>query len=400
MAELIRQKHEQAEALVAESGFDVWLTFVRETSGGGDPVLPFLLDGGLTWISALMVSRAGERIAVVGNYDADPLIASGHWTKVVPYVQSIREPLLNELERICGERPRIAANYSTDDVKSDGLTHGMYLLLRSLLAGTRFDDALVSAEDVTMRLRGQKTDEEIRRLRRAIDETERLFVEASDLMRVGVTERAIYDRIQTKMDAHGFGYGWDRAGNPIVNTGPDSMIGHGVPSSTLTIQPGHLVHIDLGVVTEGYSSDIQRCWYMPEPGETSLPEDVARGLEAVNAAIGAGAAHLKPGVEGWVVDAAARATLVGYGYDEYLHALGHQVGRMAHDGGAILGPRWERYGRTPDLPVREREVYTLELGVTLPRRGYLGIEEMVVVTDDGCEFLTSRQLSIPLLRPT
>jgi Xaa-Pro aminopeptidase len=70
------------------------------------------------------------------------------------------------------------------------------------------------------------------------------------------------------------------------------------------------------------------------------------------------------------------------------------VGRVAHDGGAILGPRWERYGSTPTVPVHEGEVYTLELGVDLPGRGYLGIEEIVVVTSVGCEFLSNRQMEV------
>ena len=59
MMRLTRQKLEQAKALVAESETDVWLTFVRETAGGGDPVLPLIVESGLTWQSALMVSRSG-----------------------------------------------------------------------------------------------------------------------------------------------------------------------------------------------------------------------------------------------------------------------------------------------------------------------------------------------------
>jgi Xaa-Pro aminopeptidase len=73
------------------------------------------------------------------------------------------------------------------------------------------------------------------------------------------------------------------------------------------------------------------------------------------------------------------------------------VGRIAHDGGAVLGPRWERYGRTPCIPIEADEVYTLELGITVPGRGYLGLEEMVRVTPDGLDWLTTPQTSVPLL---
>jgi Xaa-Pro aminopeptidase len=195
------------------------------------------------------------------------------------------------------------------------------------------------------------------------------------------------------MAQHNLGYAWDPAGDPIVNSGPDSMVGHGLPSPEITIQPGHVFHVDLGVKKDGYCSDIQRSWFVGK----EVPPDVEQAAQAVNRAIDAGAAVLKPGVEGWRVDAAARASIVASGHPEYMHALGHQVGQMAHDGGTVLAPQWPRYGKTPFGEVREDEVYTLELGVFLDGRGYLGIEDMVVVRPGGPEFLTVRQTSVPCL---
>lgn len=396
------EKLQQAAAIIAEAGIDVWLTFVRETADGGDPVLPLILDGGLTWQSALMVSKTGTRVAVVGNYDADPLKASGNWHEVIPYVQSIREPLIEALNRLIPTdtpAPKIAVNYSMNDPKADGLSYGMYLLLREYLKGTRFEHSLVSAELVVVALRSRKTAAEIACMRCAIAETERLFEEVSRFARQGMTEREIYDFIQARMTERGLGYGWDKKGNPIVNSGPDSMAGHGVPSNTIRIEPGHIFHIDLGVIKDHYSSDIQRCWYVPHPGETGVPDDIQRALDAVNGTISAGAAVLRPGVEGWQVDESARNFIRSAGYPEYMHALGHQVGRVAHDGGAILGPRWERYRTTPMMRVERDHVYTLELGVFVEGRGYLGIEEMVRVTDTGIEWLTQRQEKMLILHP-
>jgi Xaa-Pro aminopeptidase len=400
MQTLTRLKLEQASRLVAESGLDAWIIFVRETVAGGDPVLPLILTGGLTWQSALLVGRSGARVAVVGNFDADPLCATGDWDEVVPYVQSIREPLLRVLERLAppGDgRPRIGVNYSIDDPHADGLTHGMFLRLASYLEGTRFAGALESAAQVAAALRSRKIPEEVARVRRAIAATERIFAEIPDFAREGRSEREIYDLVQGQIDRRGFGYGWDRAGNPIVNSGPDSMIGHGVPSASIAVAPGHVVHLDLGVAVDGYSSDLQRCWYVPRGGEERLPEALRAAQAAVAGAIEAAAGALRPGVAGWQVDAAARAYLTGRGYPEYLHATGHQVGRLAHDGGGILGPRWERYGRMPELPVQEDQIYTLELGVTVPDHGYVGFEEMVLVTAGGCEWLSTPQREIPLI---
>lgn len=399
MSQLTREKLAQAAGLVRDAGVHVWLTFVRETGEGSDPVFPFLCESGLVWISALMVGRDGQKVAIVGNYDADPLRHAGDWDEVIPYVQGIRDPLLARLESWIpsDETPRIAVNFSLDDDKADGLTHGLFRLLEQHFAGTRFAGSLESAQSIVSTLRGIKTPEEVRRLRSAISATDAIYASIPSRLRIGLDERSLYDDIQGEIDRNGWGYGWSRAGNPIVNFGPDSMIGHGVPSAEIKLQPGHLVHLDLGIIVEDYSSDIQRCWYVAEAGETSLPADLESALTAVNAAISAGAEILKPGVAGYEVDAAARASLVASRYPEYLHALGHQVGRVAHDGGTLLGPGWERYGRLPELPVQSGEIYTLELGITVPGRGYLGLEEMVRVTEDGIEWLTERQLTIPVL---
>ena len=83
------------------------------------------------------------------------------------------------------------------------------------------------------------------------------------------------------------------------------------------------------------------------------------------------------------------------GYEEYLHALGHGLGRACHDGGTLLGPRWERYGDSPEGLVEVGNVFTLELGIQT-EAGYVGLEEDVLVTEDGCVFLSSfqRQLMV------
>ena len=184
---------------------------------------------------------------------------------------------------------------------------------------------------------------------------------------------------------------------PIVNTGPDSLIGHGIPSS-LAIAAGHVLHIDFGISRDEYCSDLQRCWYVPRQAETEPPPEVRRAFDTVVKAISNAAAILKPGVACWEVDAAARKTVVDAGYPEYQHATGHQVGRAAHDGGGVLGPRWERYGRLPYRAVETGNVFTLELGIEkVHHSGYIGLEEMVLVTEEGCAFLSGPQTVLPLL---
>ena len=101
--------------------------------------------------------------------------------------------------------------------------------------------------------------------------------------------------------------------------------------------------------------------------------------------------------EGWRVDEAARRVITEGGFSEYQHATGHHVGRAAHDGGGVLGPRWERYGDAPMYAVEPGNVVTLELGVEDTGCGYVGLEEMVVVTEDGCEWLSTPQTELWVL---
>ncbi len=72
---------------------------------------------------------------------------------------------------------------------------------------------------------------------------------------------------------------------------------------------------------------------------------------------------------------------VNAGYEEFMHAFGHHVGRKVHDGGSVLGPHWEKYGDLPDQRVEPNSIYAIELGVLVPGHGYIGVEENVLVTE-------------------
>jgi len=84
-----------------------------------------------------------------------------------------------------------------------------------------------------------------------------------------------------------------------------------------------------------------------------------------------------------------RNYIVSRGYKEFKHALGHQVGTEAHDGGTLIGPLWERYGDIPKGKLEVNQVYTLEPSIKTKNFGWVSLEEDIVVTKDGCEFLVS-----------
>jgi Xaa-Pro aminopeptidase len=156
--------------------------------------------------------------------------------------------------------------------------------------------------------------------------------------------------------------------------------------------------MDFGINYKGYCSDLQRTWYVLKEGETEAPAEVMKGFNVIKESIQLAAKEIKPGKEGWEIDNVARSYIVEHGYEEYPHGLGHQVGRAAHDGGALLGPKWERYGNLPYLKLEKDNVFTIEPRLTIKGYGIATIEEEVVITEDGCEFLSPPQKEIYLIK--
>jgi len=391
---LLHEKADQAQALLAETGLDCWMIFARETGERPDPGVELVVGCDVTWNSAFLFGRGGERIAIVGRYDAAGIRASAVFGEVIGYDEGITQPLLAALGQLA---PRtIGLNYSADDTTADGLTHGMWLLLNDILHDTPYAARLASAAPLLAKLRARKSAAEVERIRAAIAVTQEIVALTTARIQPGMSETQIAAFIHDQFRSRGLPSAWSWDACPIVNSGPESEPGHGAPRDDILVQPGHLVHIDLGVKHEAYCSDLQRMWYVRRPGEDGVPPAIQRAFATVVQAIEASAAALKPGVRGYEVDEVAREVVVDAGYEEYKHALGHGLGRACHDGGTLLGPRWERYGATPQGIVEAGNIFTLELGVAT-EAGYIGLEEDVLVTEDGCVFLSSFQRELMVI---
>ena len=390
---LVQEKLDQAVEILREQDVDLWLTFVRETSLTNDPCLDLIAGVYSAWQGAFLVSATGERVAIVGRFDASPVADIGAYD-VIAYDESIRPALGETVERLA---PRsIALNYSESDPAADGLTHGLWRVLQETFAGTAFADHFTSSEAIVNALRGRKSPEEIERIRSASRETEEIFDVVTNALRPALSELEIAAAMHAEVERRGLGYAWGRDHCPAVNAGPDKDVGHSPPGEHRT-RRGELLHVDFGVSRADYCSDLQRVWYFLEEGETSAPDDILRAWGALWASVDAGVAVLRAGARGWEVDAAARESLVAAGYPEPMYALGHQLGRAAHDGGTVLAPRWDRYGAAPFGVVEEGNVFTLEYGTPVPGRGYIGLEEDVVVTAAGIEWLSTPQRELWLV---
>jgi len=392
---LVGEKVGQAKQILRELELDCWITFVRESQINGDPVLPFLVTADLTWHSAFIVAASGETTAIVGAYDAKTVEEIGAWDRVEGYVQGVKQPLQETLRRL--DARSIAVNYSEGSEICDGITHGMYLTLRGILDEIGLAERIVSAERVVSALRERKSPLELEQTRRAIAETEAIFERVAAHIRPGITEQEIAAFMKSAVEERGLELAWEETVCPAVFTGPDTAGAHYAPSER-TVEPGHVLNMDFGVRVGGYCSDMQRTFYVLDEGESEAPPEVQRGFETIVRAVENSRRAMRPGVPGREIDAVARRIVTEAGYEEFPHGLGHQVGRFSHDGTALLGPEWEKYAHKPLQPLEQGMVFTIEPRLPVAERGVVTIEEMVVVTADGAEYLSTPQKELLLIR--
>jgi Xaa-Pro aminopeptidase len=393
--DIIKEKIIQAIEILSEKNIDMWLTFVRETKVSKDPMIDMIVGEHSTWQSAFIINKDGDTAAIVGSIEEENIKKSDIYKYVVGYVQSVKEPLLKYLEL---KRPKnIALNYSKNSVLADGLTYGMYQLLTEYLKETPYSENLISSEEIISALRGRKSQTEISIMKEAINETLKIFNEVREFIKPGKTELDVANFVNSKLKERNFQPAWDAETCPAVFTGPNPSSAHSGPTDRV-IEKGHVVSMDFGIKYKGYCSDLQRCWYVLKDNESKAPAPVQKGFEVIRDAIQKVADAIEPGVMGVEMDDIARNYIVKSGYPEYPHGLGHQVGREVHDGGAGLFPRWERYGQTPFMRLEAGQIFTIEPRLPVEGYGVVTIEEEVLITENGCEFLSTPQKELMLIR--
>lgn len=161
----------------------------------------------------------------------------------------------------------------------------------------------------------------------------------------------------------------------IIASGPRSALPHG-RASQATIPAQGFVVCDFGVILSGYCSDMTRTVHMGQPSS-----DARRMYQAVKQAQEASVAAVQPGVSVSKVDGSARNLLKNSGLARYFtHSTGHGVGLEIHESPRIAAGQKQTLGCGM--------VITIEPGIYIPKTGGVRIEDMVVVTDLGCEVLT------------
>jgi Xaa-Pro aminopeptidase len=222
-------------------------------------------------------------------------------------------------------------------------------------------------------LRVVKDADEIQLIRTAIRTAERVFASIRAQWDPRLTERDVADEIERlcrKLGGEGCSF------PPIVAVGPRAALPHATPGQSL-IGSSNFVLIDWGCRRDGYCSDLTRVLM-----NSTIPPKFSGVYETVLAAQRAAIESIKPGVLASEVDRVAREVIEGAGMGEqFTHGLGHGMGLDIHEA--------PRLGRNQEIPLQPGMVITVEPGIYFPQWGGVRIEDDVLVTDLGCEVLST-----------
>jgi Xaa-Pro aminopeptidase len=235
---------------------------------------------------------------------------------------------------------------------------------------------LFTDEGMIAKLRRKKAADEVKTIEKSQRLNEKIFNAAVDYLRQGgpgcCTEKEFAGLLEVIMIKEGVKPSFE----PIVAHGPNASLPHYHPGD-VTIGKG-MTLIDMGVVLDGYCSDMTRMIYLGKPGTK-----FERIHEAVRSAKNAAIKMIKPGADAKKVNAKATKVLEKEKlHKRFTHGLGHGVGLNIHE-----APRLS--GNSSDT-LQQGDVVTVEPGVYWPGWGGIRIEDMVVVTKTGHKNLTKQ----------
>ena len=305
-------------------------------------------DGQLDVVSSPLEAQSAEEAA-----KADPSV------RVHRAERDAVEPLVTKL---LGGAKRVGLNYSE-------LTHAWFERLHKTVPGITW----VDTSEAIRKARSTKDAHEIERLRRAAEIGSTVGREIPSLLKTGITELELASEIEYRMNKHGAS---GRSFATIVAFGPHGAEPHYAPGGT-KLTPGNSIVCDYGAFHRRYASDITRSFrFGPTDAEMrDVHETVERAQQAALAAI-------RPGAPAKDVHNAAAAVIDGSPYKgRLIHGVGHSIGLAVHDG-------WH-YGPKAEDPILEGMVFTVEPGIYLPGKGGVRIEDDIVVTKHGYEFLST-----------
>ena len=389
---VIEDKYAQVTQILREKNIGLWLLMGRETVDVCDPGLRLVLPTNIMGVSAFFFTPDGRRRALVRKKDVGTVQAVNVFDEVVGYGDDFDERLRATIEAI--DPNVIDVNVDLYDALTDGLTAGLYLRLLRDLEGTPYAGRISLGEAIRA-IRGRKAPGEIAQQREVLKLLNQVCAELQDWVKVGqTTEEDVYDYCQAFMKRHGLVGSWENSCCPLVHAGARSNQGLVHPGRN-PILPGDTFHLSFGAKKNGYATDFQRIWYVLKPGEREAPEEVRHAFESIRGTIETVRTAMRPGIEGRQVDDIASSAMAQAGF--VTHGCGHAVGMALHDGCFQLCQDTPVLGDLPARRLEEGNVFTLEFFCDTPC-GVVAMEEMIVLTDHGGEYVYKPQTELWMLK--
>lgn len=333
-----------------------------------DPMSIFYLTGFRSnpheRLLAVMVFSETDPLLICPSMEVREAISSGWNGEVLGY-----EDHQNPWDRIKKAiEDRSLTGTLTIGIESHHLTYARTNELQQVASAVIF----TNLEPSLNKLRTIKDKSEIEKLQQAAQMADYAVEVGASLIKKGKSEQAIIAEIEYSLKKRGIS---EMSFSTMVLAGDKTASPHGKPGER-QIREGDFVLFDLGVVVEGYCSDITRTFVYKHASEEQ-EAIYYTVLEAEEAAIN----QAQPGMRIGDLDLVARSIIHEKGYGDYFtHRLGHGLGLSVHEAPSMSHDNEER--------LKEGMVFTIEPGIYVPEIGGVRIEDDIVLTSEGAKALT------------
>lgn len=317
---------------------------------------------GFNGSAGLACCIGGDSFLIVDGRYTDQASSQSRHCRVVPAPESLHKTLRETLQQCLAG----ASSTSAIGLETAFVSHDFFKLVESW--GLRVDWR--AAGDPVGNLRSVKDPQEIEILRAAFARSQSALQQALEIIRPGMGEIEIAGRLELELRLQGAEF---FSFETIAVCGPRTALPHGRPGSELWQREDPLL-LDFGLRWKGFCSDLTRM-LLPASGKSR--ELAAIVDEARQKAFG----QVRPGRKASEIDAAARKIIAQRGYGpRFSHSLGHGVGLDIHE--------LPRIGPQSEQVLQAGMVFTIEPGIYLPGECGVRLEDAVVVTEGGCEYLS------------
>lgn len=317
----------------------------------------FYLSGFAGHDSMLLITRRGSYLITDSRYIEEASRAVKGF-EIVLVEKSIYDTVIN----IAREERLKKIGFEMMD-----LPYGAAHKLKGLLSPCN----LLGVKGLIKTMRSVKDEAEVALVRASVGLLRDTFRKIEPKIKAGASEKSLAREVEISFIRKGGRSGFD----PIIASGSNASKPHARPSDDM-ISADDMVMVDIGCALGGYNSDMTRMFTLGKVnGRLKEIYDIvsdaqAKAIEAV-----------KPGASIASIDNAARSHITRYGYGRnFGHATGHGIGLEVHEDPTI--------SRVCEGSLKSGMIFTVEPAIYLPGVGGVRIEDMVLVTDSGCEILT------------